>query len=178
MMKVVAVIGYSGVGKTTLIEHVIRNFKNRGIRVSCVKHSHHEVNSDLPGKDTWRMQQSGCFEVALVSDRYLSVQRRFEQIFEMSVHQVLANLYEGVDWVFVEGFKSSDILKIEVVNGKHPGQDLICASDDFVAALICSPPLAANIDSNLPKLPLDQPDDVADWLITHQDRFVYSVPLP
>lgn len=178
MMKVVAVVGCSGVGKTTLIEHVIRNFKNRGLRVSCVKHTHHDVNTDLPGKDTWRMQQSGSFEVALVSDGYLSVQRRFEQNFEMSVHQVIAHLYEGVDWVLVEGFKSSDILKIELLNSKHPGQELICASDDFVAALICSSRLAANIDSNLPKLPIDQPDDVADWLIAHQDRFVYSVPTP
>ena len=113
-MNVVGFAGYSGSGKTTLVEKLIPALKSRGLRVSVVKHAHHSFDIDQPGKDTYRHRQAGAFEVVVASNNRLALMREFEQPFRMSVHQLLAELYDGVDWVLVEGFKSSDLLKIEV----------------------------------------------------------------
>jgi molybdopterin-guanine dinucleotide biosynthesis protein B len=106
MMHVIAFVGSSGAGKTTLIERLIALFKERGLRVSSVKHTHHSVEIDHQGKDSWRMKKAGSFEVVLVSDNEMSLQRTFEQNSHMTVHEVIAQMYEGVDWVFVEGFNT------------------------------------------------------------------------
>src|SRR5437870_3580917 len=108
-MKVVAFAGYSGAGKTTLVERLIPLLKQRGLRVSVVKHAHHKFDIDHPGKDTYRHRQAGAFEVVVASDKRLALIREFEQPAQLSVHQLIAELYEGVDWVLVEGFKHSDL---------------------------------------------------------------------
>ena len=78
MMHVIAFVGSSGAGKTTLMEQLISLFKDRGLRVSTVKHTHHSVEIDHQGKDTWRMKKAGSFEAVLVSDSEMSLQRTFE----------------------------------------------------------------------------------------------------
>src|SRR5881275_1042923 len=113
-MKVVGFAGYSGSGKTTLVERLIPALKMRGLRVSVVKHAHHNFDIDHPGKDTYRHRQAGAFEVVVASSRRLALMREFEQDASLNVHHLLAELYEGVDWVLVEGFKQSNLLKIEV----------------------------------------------------------------
>ena len=173
MMHVIAFVGSSGAGKTTLMEQLISLFKDRGLRVSTVKHSHHTVEIDHQGKDTWRMKKAGSFEVVLVSDSEMSLQRTFEQNSQMSVHEVIANMYEGVDWVFVEGFKSSDLLKVEVIRPQEVLMNPFFLSDDFVVAVAYPEATDLPLTTALPVLPLDNPEIIADWLIAHHDRFVY-----
>jgi len=173
MMHVIAFVGSSGAGKTTLMEELISLFKDRGLRVSTVKHTHHSVEIDHQGKDTWRMKKAGSFEAVLVSDSEMSLQRTFEQNSQMSVHEVIANMYEGVDWVFVEGFKSSDLLKVEVIRPQEVLMNPFFLSDDFVVAVAYPEATVLPLTTALPVLPLDNPEIIADWLIAHQDRFVY-----
>src|ERR1043165_1746841 len=113
-MKVVGFAGFSGSGKTTLVEALIPALKLQGQRVSVVKHAHHKFDIDHPGKDTYRHREAGAFEVVIASDRRLALMREFEQPGRPTVHQLLAELYHGVDWVLVEGFKDSNLLKVEV----------------------------------------------------------------
>lgn len=178
MMCVIAFVGSSGAGKTTLIEHLIRLFKDRGLRVSAVKNSHHCVEIDQPGKDSWRFKNAGSFEVVLVSESSMSLQRTFEKNARMSIHEVIAQMYEGTDWIFVEGFKSSDLLKIEVIRSHEISQIPSLRYDDFVVAV--ARPESSNLSGNsaLPVLPLDSPEVIADWLILNQERFIYASSLP
>ena len=53
-MKIIGIAGYSGSGKTTLIEKVIPLLVKVGLRVSLIKHAHHEFDLDHPGKDSHR----------------------------------------------------------------------------------------------------------------------------
>ena len=78
-MKVVCFAGASGVGKTTLIEGMIPAMKALGLRVSVVKHAHHELEIDHPGKDTHRHREAGAFEVVAASAERLVLMREFER---------------------------------------------------------------------------------------------------
>lgn len=113
-MKVVGFAGFSGSGKTTLVEQLVRGLRGRGLRVSVIKHAHHAFDVDQAGKDSWRHREAGAFEVLVASNRRLVLQRQYEQEAEPKVHHLLAEVYDGVDWVLVEGFKHSDLSKIEV----------------------------------------------------------------
>src|SRR3954447_24087089 len=121
-MKVVGFAGDSGSGKTTLIESLIPPLRARGLRVSVVKHAHHAFDIDHPGKDTFRHREAGAFEVVVASSKRLALIREFEQPAQLSVHHLLAELYDGVDWVLVEGFKSSNLQKLEVWRAPDEGQ--------------------------------------------------------
>lgn len=176
-MKVVGFAGYSGSGKTTLVEQLIPALRLRGLRVSVVKHAHHKFDIDHTGKDTWRHREAGAFEVVVASDRRLALMREFEQPVTLTVHQMLAELYEGVDWVLVEGFKDSDLLKIEVWRGPtadYAGKPAIYPEDDFIVAIATNAPQQLPEATLRPVLDLDSPDAVAEWLVQHGERFDYS----
>jgi molybdopterin-guanine dinucleotide biosynthesis protein B len=175
-MKVVGFAGFSGSGKTTLVERLIPALKMRGLRVSVVKHAHHKFDIDHPGKDTFRHREAGAFEVVVASDRRLALMREFEQPTELSVHHLLAELWEGVDWVLVEGFKSSDLLKIEVWRA-DAGKPARYPDDDFVVAVATDQPARLPQATLRPVLDLNNPDDVAQWLVDNQDRFDYRPEL-
>ena len=172
-MNVVGFAGYSGSGKTTLVEKLIPVLKLRGLRVSVVKHAHHRFDIDHPGKDTHRHREAGAFEVVVASQNRLALMREFEQPGELTVHQLIAELHPGVDWVLVEGFKHSDLLKIEVwrVSSDKPTR---FAGDDFVVAIATDSPGRLPQSTLRPVLDLNDADAVADFLVNNQQRFHYS----
>lgn len=172
-MKVVGFAGFSGSGKTTLVERLIPALRHKGLRVSVVKHAHHRFDIDHEGKDTYRHREAGAFEVVVASDQRLALMREFEVTKRPTVHHLLAELYEGVDWVLVEGFKDSDLQKIEVwraVTGK-PARYL---EDDFITAIATDSPVQLPTPTQLPVLDLNDPDAVVDWLVSQGSRFDYD----
>ena len=56
----VAVVGKSDSGKTTLIEKLVPELIRLGLRVGTIKHDAHSFEIDHPGKDSWRHGQSGA----------------------------------------------------------------------------------------------------------------------
>ena len=172
-MKVIGFAGFSGSGKTVLVERLIPALKMRGLRVSVVKHAHHNFDIDHPGKDTYRHREAGAFEVVVASDRRFALMREFERPAELSVHQLLAELYEGVDWVLVEGFKQSSLLKIEVWRATT-GKPARYPDDDFIVAIATDSPGALPETTLRPVLDLNDPDAVAQWLVENGDRFDYD----
>ena len=67
-MKAFCITGYSGSGKTTLLEGLIPLIVARGLKVSLIKHTHHNFDVDRPGKDSYRLREAGCTEVMLLSN--------------------------------------------------------------------------------------------------------------
>ncbi len=171
-MKVVGFAGYSGSGKTTLVEQLIPALRRRGLRVSVVKHAHHKFDVDHPGKDSHRHRQAGAFEVLVASGRRLALMREFEQEATLNVHHLLAELYDGVDWVLVEGFKNSDLLKVEVWR-PDSGQPTRYIDDEFIVAIATDDAARLPQATLRPVLDLNQPDDVAQWLVDNGERFDY-----
>lgn len=171
-MNVVCFAGYSGSGKTTLVEGVISALKLRGLRVSVVKHAHHKFDIDHPGKDTWRHRQAGAFEVVAASSQRMALVREFEQETQLTVHQLIAQLHDGVDWVLVEGFKQSDLLKVEVWRA-DAGQPTRYTDDDFVVAIATDDAKRLPVPTQRPLLDINNHDAVAQWLVDQGERFNY-----
>ena len=172
-MKVVGFAGFSGSGKTTLVERLIPALKLRGLRVSVVKHAHHSFDIDRPGKDSWRHREAGAFEVVIASSQRLALMREFEQPAQLTVHHLLAELYDGVDWVLVEGFKDSNLLKVEVWRAEA-GKPVLYPEDAFVVAVATEAPARLPQPTLRPVLDLNDPDGIARWLTENGDRFDYN----
>lgn len=172
-MKVIGFTGHCGSGKTTLIERLIPVLKQRGLRVSVIKHAQRGLEVDHAGKDSWRHRQAGAFEVVTASPQRLVLMREFEQTCELSVHQLIAHLYDGVDWVLVEGFGSSSLQKIEAwraANGSSAGYP----EDPFIVAIATDDPAQLPAATLRPLLDLNDADAVADWLLDNAGRFDYD----
>lgn len=176
-MKVVGFAGYSGAGKTTLVERVIPALKARGLRVSVIKHAHHRFDIDHPGKDSWRHREAGAFEVLVASDRRMALMREYEREHEPQVHHLLAELSPVVDWVLVEGFRHSDLLKIEVWRAENTQSEDRSAhypDDAFITAIATDNASRLPAPTNLDVLDINAPDTVAAWLVAHGERFEYQ----
>ncbi len=90
--------------------------------MSTVKHAHHDVDIDQPGKDSWRHRQAGASEVLLVCDQRMALVHEFDAPQELDVHAMLAQLDPRMDWALVEGFQQGDLPKIELWRAPAPGQ--------------------------------------------------------
>ena len=178
-MKVVGFAGYSGSGKTTLVEKLIPALKRRGFRVSVVKHAHHKFDIDHPGKDTFRHRAAGASEVVVASSNRLALIREFEKPARLTVHQLLVELDHSVDWVLVEGFKESELPKIEIWRPHGPtseGKPARYMHDGFIVAIATDAPEQLPEKTSLEVLDLNDAEAVADYLVNNQDRFHYQSP--
>jgi molybdopterin-guanine dinucleotide biosynthesis adapter protein len=155
-MRLVGFIGSSGSGKTTLIEHLLPALKQRGLRVSAIKHAHHGFDLDRPGKDSFRYRAAGAEEVMLVADGRWALLREEDA----TLPELVARM-TPVDLVLVEGFKLADIPKIEVFRpslGKTP----FYAADPGVVAVASDEAIDTK---GRVLLPLGAPEQIADYIL-------------
>ncbi len=130
MVRAVAVVGYREVGKTKIVEGLVRELSKRGHRVATVKHVvERGFSIDRPGKDTWRHARAGARVVVSLAPRELAtIERRAAKLGE-----VLHGL-ERSDFVIIEGFKVSRGLPKIVV--ARTGADLRKLADGFTIASV------------------------------------------
>ena len=160
-MKVFGLAGYSGAGKTTLLEALIPLFTARGLRVSLIKHTHHNFDVDRPGKDSYRHREAGAAEVMLVCDQRWAIMHELRGNPEPSFEEQLARL-SPCDLVLVEGFKYTPIPKLEVhrpANGKPfiwpENQDVVAVASDA----------ALELPAHLAFLDLNDRDAIAAFIL-------------
>ena len=132
-MKVYGVMGWKNSGKTGLVERLVAEITARGYLVSTVKHAHHDVDLDQPGKDTFRHRQAGAHEVVIASRHRYAVLHEVRDGAEPVLADLLARL-APVDLVLVEGYKRDTHPKIEVLRAVT-GQPLIQPGDPTVRAV-------------------------------------------
>ena len=160
-MRVVAIVGHKGSGKTTLIERLIGTTRERGLTVSTVKHAHHhEIELDTPGKDSFRHRMAGASEVIVASDRGWA---RIAASPEPASLQVLLGELRPVDLVIVEGYKQLEWLRrVEVFRGD--GTPL--ALRDPAIAAVASPTGLPLAGFGGVRLPLDDSSAVLDFILS------------
>ncbi len=161
-MRVIGVVGWKNNGKTTLVVRLIEHLTERGLRVSTVKHAHHSVDLDQPGKDTWRHRQAGAGEVILATGRRWILMHELRDEDEPPLETLLDKLAPA-DLVIVEGFKGSSLPKIEVHRGER-GTALIAREDPDVVAVAADIPIGS---LEVPVLHLDDIAAIAEMALAH-----------
>ncbi len=154
-MIALGVVGWSGSGKTTLVTQLIPAFMRRGLRVSTVKHAHHDLTFDRPGKDSFRHAEAGAEEVILAAGGRFGLFSRHGGGLDALLERLAP-----VDLVLVEGFKSYPGLpKLEVYRpgvGDGPlfrHMEVLAVASD-----------AALADCPVPVLDINAPEIVTDFL--------------
>ena len=139
MAKVINIIACkSNVGKTTLIEGLIKELKLRGHSVATIKHDAHDFEIDKEGKDTWRHRKAGAEAVVISSKSKMAMIKEIKQ--EISLDELI-NLVSDYDFVIVEGYKKSSYKKIEVFRSAvsteiiTPKEKLIAVASDIELTL-------------------------------------------
>ncbi|MFH0728164.1 MAG: molybdopterin-guanine dinucleotide biosynthesis protein B [Pseudomonadota bacterium] len=156
---VVPIVGYSGSGKTTVLEKLIAELTRRGYRVGTIKHHSHDFEMDIAGKDTWRHKQSGAVTTLISSPNRIGMVR--DVVTEMRLEELLP-LIRGVDVILVEGYKQVKRPKIEVFRPEISGKPA-CGGDEHLVALISDTPL----DLGVPRFSPHDTPVVADFIVTH-----------
>ncbi|GAB4305569.1 MAG: hypothetical protein Kow0097_04130 [Candidatus Bipolaricaulota bacterium] len=152
-MKIIAVIGHKGSGKTTFLRKLIPALVARGYRVGTAKHVGPEVEPDTPGKDTQLHREAGAERVLLYSDLHGAL---FWDHDRVPVDEYITRFMTDLDLVLLEGFKGSDYPKIEVFRAGEP-----LAGRIPVLAVVTDRPV--RVPDDVEVLPLD-PEAVADFL--------------
>lgn len=159
-MRVVAIVGHQGSGKTTLIERLIPALRARSLSVSTIKHTHHhQIELDTPGKDSYRHRTAGAAEVIVASD---TAWARISASAEPASLPILIGQLRPVDVVLVEGFKQLEWLKrVEVFRGA--GEPLAIQDPGIAAVAVpAGVPLAGYRGL---KLPLDDTVAVLEFVL-------------
>ncbi len=127
----ISFVGFSGSGKTMLIEQLVQRLTVKGYKVGVIKHHHgqrdmghgaKDIGIDVEGKDTWRYRQSGAAITALVAPDGMTLFLPQENLTaEEAVERLTRQL--PVDLVLVEGFKRSSLPKFIVLPPKMSAED-------------------------------------------------------
>jgi len=164
-MKVLGISGWSGCGKTTLIVALLPRLRACGLTVSTLKHAHHDVDLETPGKDTWRHRQAGAHEVILATGRRWALLHELREEPEPTLAELLAHL-QPVDLVLVEGWKSGVYPKLEVWRPLAEDKPPRFPSDPSIVAVACEPLLEPVVYGRpgLPVFPLADLDGIAGFV--------------
>ena len=158
---IITVVGFSDAGKTTIIEKLLPELKQRGYKVGTIKHAHHGFAIDREGKDSWRHQQAGADITAVAGPdkTALLISAPIERLED------IRGMMRGMDLIIAEGFKSARLPKLEVLRQTVHANPLFL-EDPCLFALVTDlevPPPAAN---HLDVFALDDIAALADLIVS------------
>ncbi|MEM9097965.1 MAG: molybdopterin-guanine dinucleotide biosynthesis protein B [Pseudomonadota bacterium] len=159
-MNIYGVVGWKNAGKTTLVERLVAEISGRGFSVSTIKHTHHGVDVDQPGKDSHRHRQAGAQQVILSSSARWALMTELRGAEEARLDTLLSHL-NPVDLVIIEGYKRDDHPKLEAWRAET-GQPLIAREDPTVRAVASNDAPA----TDKPVIGLDDIPAIADFILT------------
>ena len=108
-MRIISIVGLKNTGKTSLTSKVIKELTNRDFKVASIKHSHHQMEMDHEGTDTYKQMESGSdFVVGIGGRTYFNINQRME----LERLLFLIKLIDNPDFVVIEGFKAYPYAKI------------------------------------------------------------------
>lgn len=127
---IIGFAAYSGTGKTTLIEKLVRSLKAKGLRLAVIKHDGHRFEIDKEGKDSYRFTKAGAdISIITSSEKFALMEQR-----EASFEQVVA-LVRDVDLILVEGYKQAKDLPQIGIAREATGKGFTHELSHFVAVV-------------------------------------------
>jgi molybdopterin-guanine dinucleotide biosynthesis protein B len=112
-LPILAIVGWSGTGKTTLLQQVIPTLGDKGIRAGLIKHTHHQMDVDTPGKDSYLLRKAGASQVILASSERWALMCETPEKQSINLPYLLSRMdHATLEVVLVEGFKDEPVPKI------------------------------------------------------------------
>lgn len=155
--RIISFVGFSGSGKTTFIEQLIKVIKQRGFSVAVIKHDAHRFQMDREGKDTYRFYEAGSDCVAISSPEQCAVRLRTET--PLDVYGMLRMLPGEYDVILIEGYRMSELPKIGI-SRRATGKGLSLPPEELCAVITDEDVNAARVFA------LDAYDEVAEFILS------------
>jgi molybdopterin-guanine dinucleotide biosynthesis protein B len=164
-VPVIGVVAPSGSGKTTLLRQLLPLLRERGLRVGYLKHSHHPLAIDRPGKDSFEVAAAGAEQVLLAAADGWALMDYAPQRGadgELALAELLARFDAArLDLVLVEGYRQAHHPKIEV-HRSDVGKAPLYPDDPGIIAVATDAALPE--DAAPVALPLADPTAIADYI--------------
>ncbi|WP_368267703.1 molybdopterin-guanine dinucleotide biosynthesis protein MobB [Enterobacter cloacae] len=162
MTPVLAIAAWSGTGKTTLLKKLIPALCARGIRPGLIKHTHHNMDVDKPGKDSYELRKAGAAQTMVASrERWALMTETPDEAPLDLVYLVSRMDHSTLDLVLVEGFKHEAVAKILLFRS-DAGHDVSeLTLDEHVIAVASD----VALDVEVPVLDLNDEDGVAEFIV-------------
>ena len=157
LTPIISIVGYSGAGKTTLMEKLIGKLTHRGYRVGSIKHDVHGFEIDKPGKDSWRHKQAGTCTTLISSPYQIGMVMDVDR--DHSPHE-LRKFFDHVDVILTEGYKKQNLPKVEIFRSEIHDEPL-CRNDDNIVAVMSD----ISIDLKARRFFLDDVGGLVDFLV-------------
>lgn len=125
---IAAVSGVKNSGKTTFLEHLVRELSARDYRTAVIKHDGHEFEPDVEGTDTWKLRKAGAYGTAIFSKGRWMVIKEEPEMDEKQ----LARSFPEADFILLEGFKYSEYPKFEIVRKSNSSKS-VCNPQTLLA---------------------------------------------
>ena len=163
MTPILAIAAWSGTGKTTLLKALIPALCARGIRPGLIKHTHHNMDVDIPGKDSYELRKAGASQTLVASNNRWALMTETPSAEPLDLHYLVSRMDHSVlDLVLVEGFKHEAVPKIILFrnNAGHSLSELTL--DNHVIAVASDIQLALKV----PLLNLNDTDSLVSFIET------------
>lgn len=169
----------SNAGKTTLITRLIPALHSHNIRVSVIKHAHHQFDIDHPGKDSYRIREAGAVQTLIASYQRWALMTEMSRVADHSKasHPDEANQDETnletliqqinpdyADLILVEGFKNASIPKIEVYRASL-NAPLLAILDPSIIAVASDGKLEIQPRLTVPVLDLNNIESITNFIL-------------
>ena len=161
-----AFVAWSGTGKTTLVEHLVRLATEKGLCVGALKHDAHRFEIDKPGKDSHRFASAGAESTMIVAADKLALVRLHQSA--PPVDELIEKHFGHCDLILVEGWKTSNLPRIEV-HRPELKRPLLCRDekyDENLVAVASDAPVVVDV----PVLDLNNPSTVLDFILQGEWR--------
>ncbi|WP_368770572.1 molybdopterin-guanine dinucleotide biosynthesis protein MobB [Enterobacter cloacae] len=162
MTPVLAIAAWSGTGKTTLLKKLIPALCARGIRPGLIKHTHHNMDVDKPGKDSYELRKAGAAQTMVASrERWALMTETPDEAPLDLVYLVSRMDHSTLDLVLVEGFKHEAVAKILLFRS-DAGHDVSeLTLDEHVIAVASD----VALDVEVTVLDLNDEDRIAEFIV-------------
>ncbi|MBD2811607.1 molybdopterin-guanine dinucleotide biosynthesis protein B [Xenorhabdus sp. Vera] len=164
MLPILGITAYNGTGKTTLLKQMIPLLRQQNIRVGLIKHTHHNMDVDQPGKDSYELRKAGANQTLVASQQRWALMTETPDLPQLDLYYLASRFdADSLDLILVEGFKQEPIPKIALYRDglNHTIDEIL---DPYVIAIASDITLA----TPLPQLDINQPNKVttfiAEWL--------------
>ncbi|EOL9089842.1 molybdopterin-guanine dinucleotide biosynthesis protein MobB [Enterobacter hormaechei] len=113
MIPVLAISSWSGTGKTSLLKKLIPALCAKGIRPGLIKHTHHNMDVDKPGKDSYELRKAGAAQTMVASNQRWALMTETPDEAPLDLAYLVSRMdHSTLDLVLVEGFKHEAVAKI------------------------------------------------------------------